>query len=88
MELVFTHTQVELNEEYCRNLWVVNNGKFNIDFAWAVVPSQAVLSDAELIGPQVLEAAQRAASYVRVEPSLGYVKVHIRVSTKLCRDVQ
>ena len=66
---------MELNEEYSRNLWVMNNGKFNIDFAWAVVPSQAVLADAELIGPQVLEAAQRAASYVRVEPPLGYVKV-------------
>lgn len=70
---------MELNEEYSRNLWVVNNGKFNIDFAWAVVPTQAVLSDAELIGPQVLEAVQRAASYVHLEPAFGYVKVNMRI---------
>ena len=69
-----------MNEECTRNLYVVNNGKFNVDFNWEVVPSQNVHNDVKLMGPDVLEEAQKATTYFRIEPAVGYVKVLVSCS--------
>ena len=66
---------MELNEECNRNLYVVNNGRFNVDFSWEVVPTKQVHDDVKLFGPDVLKAAELAASYFTIDPNVGYAKV-------------